>query len=65
MGNTNSKKTIIHCCVDKDVYDLLIAHCKAMGQTKTTAIKRAIMSYCKPVVDKESADNNGSLKEQV
>lgn len=50
----DNSKTIIHCCVEKDVYDLLIKHCDATGQTKTTAIKRAIKAYCKPVIDGET-----------
>lgn len=39
-------KTIIHCCVEKDVYDMLMRHCEETGQTKTMAIKRAIRAYC-------------------
>ena len=49
----DTSKTIIHCCVEKDIYDMLITHCNATGQTKTTAIKRAIKAYCQPVVDQE------------
>ena len=45
MGEKN--KTIIHCCIDKDIYDMLIKHCEETGQTKTTAIKRAISEYCR------------------
>lgn len=50
-------KTIIHCCVDKQVHDLLVAHCERTGQTKTTAVKRAILAYCKEngVEDAEQA----------
>ena len=47
-------KAIIHCCVEKEVYDKLMAHCNATGQTKTTAVKRAINEYCKDVVEKDS-----------
>jgi len=57
----DNSKTIIHCCVEKDVYDLLIKHCEATGQTKTTAIKRAIRAYCKPVID---SDNKASVDEK-
>lgn len=49
----SKSKTIIHCCIEKEVYDLLIQHCNQTGQTKTTAVKRAIKAYCQPVVDKE------------
>ena len=54
----DEKKSIIHCCIDKDVYDMLIAHCNAKGQTKTTAIKRAIKAYCQPVVEKNQQSQN-------
>ena len=50
----SKEKTIIHCCIEKDVYDLLINHCNQTGQTKTTAVKRAIKTYCQPTVDKET-----------
>jgi len=49
----NNNRTIIHCCVDKEIYDMLMRHCAETGQTKTTAVKRAIKAYCKPVVDRE------------
>lgn len=42
----DGNKMIIHCCIEKDVYEMLIKHCDATGQTKTTAIKRAIREYC-------------------
>lgn len=45
-------KAIIHCCVERDVYEMLSAHCERTGQTKTTAVKRAIKAYCEPVVGK-------------
>lgn len=46
-----NEKAIIHCCVDRDVYEMLERHCEQTGQTKTTAVKRALMAYCAPVVD--------------
>lgn len=50
-------KTIIHCCIDKGTHDILIAHCERTGQTKTTAVKRAILAYCKAngIADEEQA----------
>lgn len=42
------EKAIIHCCVERDVYEMLSRHCERTGQTKTTAIKRAIRAYCSP-----------------
>lgn len=55
-------KTIIHCCVEKETYDMLIRHCEATGQTKTTAIKRAIKAYCGSA-EKESK-NGGERRER-
>lgn len=40
------KKAIIHCCVEREVYDMLMDHCEKTGQTKTMAIRRAIQHYC-------------------
>lgn len=45
-GNRSRNKEIIHCCVEREVYDMLTAHCDRTGQTKTTAVKRAIKAYC-------------------
>lgn len=50
-------KAIIHCCVERDVYELLSAHCERTGQTKTTAVKRAIKAYCEPVVGKTAGQD--------
>lgn len=41
-----NRKAIIHCCIEREVHDLLMEHCRQTGQTKTTAIKRAIRAYC-------------------
>ncbi len=41
-----NEKSIIHCCVEREVYDMLSEHCEKTGQTKTTAVKRAIRAYC-------------------
>ena len=57
---SKQSRTIIHCCIEKDVYDLLINHCNQTGQTKTTAVKRAIKAYCQPVVDKELKATEGN-----
>lgn len=46
-----SEKAIIHCCVDRDVYEMLERHCEKTGQTKTTAVKRALLSYCMSVLE--------------
>ena len=49
------EKAIIHCCVERDVYEMLVRHCEDTGQTKTTAIKRAIRAYCAPAASKDAA----------
>lgn len=40
------EKAIIHCCIERETHELLMEHCRQTGQTKTTAIKRAIKAYC-------------------
>lgn len=64
MGDS---KTIIHCCVEKDIYDMLIRHCEATGQTKTTAIKRAIKEYCKDFAGDPDGiiDNDGDAEDKA
>ena len=42
----DNRKAIIHCCIEKSVYDMLTEHCARTGQTKTMAIRRAILAYC-------------------
>lgn len=51
-------KTIIHCCVDRGTYEMLMKHCEATGQTKTTAIKRAIKAYCSGEADAAGDSGN-------
>ena len=41
------KKAIIHCCMEREIYDMLMDHCEKTGQTKTMAIRRAILAYCR------------------
>lgn len=63
MAKIKTKSPIIHCCVEKGIYDLLVKHCKATGQTKTTAVKRAIQAYCSDTVQagekQENQDDSG------
>lgn len=51
-----NEKSIIHCCVDREVYEMLERHCEKTGQTKTTAVKRALAAYCKPTVEANRQD---------
>lgn len=51
-----NEKSIIHCCVDREVYEMLEKHCEKTGQTKTTAVKRALAAYCGPVVEANRQD---------
>ena len=49
-------KAIIHCCIDRRIYEMLTRHCEETGQTKTTAIKRAIKAYCASEDDNAGGD---------
>ena len=51
-----NEKSIIHCCVERDVYDMLSRHCEKTGQTKTTAVKRAIRAYCRDTAPRPAKD---------
>lgn len=44
-----SKKigTLVSAYIEQKAYDALLKHCEITGQSKTKAIERAIMSYCK------------------
>ena len=58
------EKSIIHCCVEREVYELLTAHCERTGQTKTTAVKRAIRAYCSETSGKPDEGGTSGRKNQ-
>lgn len=37
---------IIHCRIERQVYDLLTEYCTITGQVKAEAVRRAIRAYC-------------------
>ena len=49
VKNNKSKKagTLVSAYIEQKAYDALLKHCDVTGQSKTKAIERAIMSYCK------------------
>lgn len=51
--------TLVSAFIEKTAYDALLKHCESTGQSKTKAIERAIMSYCK----RGEADNGGNGRE--
>lgn len=46
QAQDKKRKAVIHCCIDGEILAMLERHCEKTGQTKTTAIKRAIRAYC-------------------
>lgn len=58
-------KAIIHCCVERDVYEMLVRHCEDTGQTKTTAIKRAIRAYCAKAAAKDAEKDGARTAEET
>lgn len=42
------KGTLVSAYIEQEAYDALQSHCELTGQSKTKAIERAILSYCKP-----------------
>lgn len=55
QAQNKKRKAVIHCCIDGEILAMLERHCEKTGQTKTTAIKRAIRAYC--------GENNNNNKE--
>lgn len=39
--------TLVSAFIEQAAYDALLRHCDATGQSKTKAIERAILNYCK------------------
>lgn len=39
--------TLVSAYIEQEAYDALQAHCEITGQSKTKAIERAILSYCR------------------
>jgi len=44
---TKKVGTLVSAYIEQKAYNALIAHCELTGQSKTKAIERAIMQYCK------------------
>ena len=60
-NNDKSKKvgTLVSAYIEQKAYDALLRHCDITGQSKTKAIERAIMSYCK---DDDSVNNMDNIE---
>ena len=48
------KGTLVSAYIEQEAYDALQAHCELTGQSKTKAIERAILNYCKPPGGKDA-----------
>lgn len=57
----DTRKGIIHCCIDRETYQMLLDHCAKTGQTKTMAIKRALQAYCEACEKETDDDGRGDL----
>ena len=47
QGKPKKAGTLVSAYIEETAYQALLKHCEATGQSKTKAIERAIMSYCK------------------
>lgn len=55
--NTDKKQkkqgTLVSAYIEQNAYNVLLRHCEITGQSKTKAIERAILEYCKDTMDDE------------
>lgn len=50
-GRRKKKGTLVSAYIEQSAYDALSAHCEITGQSKTKAIERAILAYCRDSAD--------------
>ena len=48
LGQRSKKEgTLVSAYIEQKAYDALQRHCEVTGQSKTKAIERAILTYCR------------------
>ena len=62
MAKPKKNGTYLNVCIDTCIYEKLEKICEAAGQTKTTAVERAISAYLKDYEDTQ--EKLKALKEQ-
>ena len=51
MAKPKKNGTYLNVCIDSDIYDKLEQVCESAGQTKTTAVERALSAYLEAYED--------------
>ncbi len=51
MAKPKKNGTYLNVCIDSDIYDKLEQLCESAGQTKTTAVERALSAYLEAYED--------------
>lgn len=54
MARPKKNGTYLNVCIDTEVYKRLEILCKDAGQTKTTAVERALVAYLKDYREKQN-----------
>ncbi len=62
MTKTKKNGTYLNVCIETSIYNKLVEVCAAAGQTKTTAVERALSAYLKDYEDTQ--EKLRALKEQ-
>lgn len=52
MARPKKNGTYLNVCIEKPIYDRLVALCDDAGQTKTIAVERALTAYLDDYEDK-------------
>ena len=45
MARPKKNGTYLNVCIETPVYSRLVTHCEITGQSKTTAVERALLAY--------------------
>lgn len=62
MARAKKNGTYLNVCIESSIYEKLVKVCEAAGQTKTTAVERALVAYLKDYEDTQAKLR--ALKEQ-
>ncbi len=53
MARPKKNGTYLNVCIEKTIYDRLVALCDDAGQTKTVAVERALIAYLADYEEKQ------------
>ena len=53
MGRPKKNGTYINVCIETSIYERLVELCEDAGQSKTTAVERALVAYLDDYAEKQ------------